>query len=489
MTIIKTVAERKSRPFLNIDLMNSRQLPGWHPFTRNSRATYLGASGHIMNAEVNEPRFDHHPETTEPKGLLVENAVTNYMTDYRIGVSGTANPSFNSGNVSLVSLTYSTSETLSPAGDGTATLMAANGGDGVHRIVSQSNPISGSGQTFSIYVKPKGTNRVSIDCDNIGVNVAYFLNGDGSIHGTPQNSNGKVRGYFIEKWPGGWYRIGVTLVNANSGSTNDWRLYLANNTHSTSFTPGAATGTTESIYVWGAQLENDFLASSLIKSTGGATTRGQDLLADGSTKVLFGTTGADNAKGNTYLDFPQPSQQGLTFYLHGEIDWQWNNGTNYYFFELRAGGGNDYFGFRIGGSSGVATFQVYNNGSYNTQAHNDMYPSAQVTSAGAASDAVYGEHGKREFKFAGTLDPITTSNSMRSKMMYIQTRDNHYTEDVLTMQSGSTNPVLPGVQGYGELSRFGLVGNSQVLRRGWIKKLTFWSGPMTDDELEQLVET
>lgn len=488
MTIIKTVAERKSRPSLNIDLMNSRQLPGWHPFTRNSRATYLGASGNIMNAEVNEPRFDHHPETTEPRGLLVEKAGTNYMTDYRIGVSGTANPSFNSGNFSLVSLTYSTSETLSPAGDGTATLMAANGGSGVHRITSESNPLSGSGQTFSIYVKPKGTNRVSIDCDNIGVNVAYFLDGDGSIHGTPLNSSGKVRGYFIEKWPGGWYRIGVTLVDASSGSTNDWRLYLANNTHSTTFTPGAATGTTESIYVWGAQLENDFLASSLIKSTGGATTRGQDVLANGSTKVLFGTTGADNAKGNTYLDFPQPSQQGLTFYLHGEIDWQWNNGTNYYFFSFN-GTGNDYFGFRIGGSSGVATFQVYNNGSYNTQAHNDMYPSAQVTSAGAASDGVYGEHGKREFKFAGTLDPITTSSSMRSKMMYIQTRDNHYTEDVLTMQSGNTTPALPGVQGYGELSRFGLVGNNQILERGWIKKLTFWSGPMTDDELEQLVET
>lgn len=489
MTIIKTVAERKSRPFLNIDLMNSRQLPGWHPFTRNSRGTYLGASGNIMNAEVNEPRFDHHPETVEPKGLLVENSVTNYMTDYRIGISGSANPSFNSGNVSLVSLTYGTGETLSPAGDFSATLMAANGGSGVHRIVSQSNPISGSGQTFSIYVKAKGTNRVSIDCDNIGVNVAYFLSGDGSIHGTPANSNGKVRGYFIEKWPGDWYRIGVTLVNAGSGSGNDFRLYLANNTHSTSFTPGAATGTTESVYVWGAQLENDFLASSLIKSVGGATTRGQDLLSDGSTKVIFGTTGADNAKGNTYLDFPQPSQQGLTFYLHGEIDWQWNNGTNYYFFSLNAGGGSDYFGFRIGGSSGCATFQVYNNGSYNTQTHNDMYPSAQNTSAGAASDSVYGEHGKREFKFAGTLDPITSSNSMRSKMMYIQTRDNHYTEDVLTMQTGSTNPALPGVQGYGQLNRFGLVGSGQVLRRGWIKKLTFWSGPMTDDELEQLVET
>ena len=489
MTIIKTVAERKSRPFLNIDLMNSRQLPGWHPFSRNSRGTYLGASGHIMNAEINEPRFDHHPETLEPRGILVENAQTNYMTDYRIGISGSANPSFNSGNVSQVSLSYGNGGTLSPAGDFTATLMEANGGSGVHRIVSQNNPLSNTAQSFSIYVKAKGTNRVSIDCDNIGVNVAYFLDGDGSIHGTPLNSNGKVRGYFIEKWPGGWYRIGVTLADAGNGSSNDFRLYLANNTHSTSFTPGAATGTTESIYVWGAQLENNYLSTSLIKSVGGATTRGQDVLADQSTKVHIGTSGADNGKGNTYLDFPAPSEQGLSVYLHGEIDWDWNNGTNYYFFNFNSSGGGEYFGFRIGGSSGVATFQVYNNGSYNSHAHNDMYPSAQVTSAGAASNAVFGEHGKREFKFAATLDPFHATHKMRSKMMYIQTKDNHYTEDVLSMQSGATNPVLPGNNGYGQLNRFGLVGNGQVLRRGWIKKLTFWHGPMTDDELEQLVET
>lgn len=487
MPIIKTTTERLGRPAFSIDFINSQQFPGWHnPLTRASKATFLNAAGYIEEAPPNTPRFNHHPETGKPKGLLLENQQTNYFLDYRFGTSE-VNPSFHSSNGEGVTMTYGTGGTLSPAGDFTATYVNAGSGGSTHRIVSGSNPISGIANTFSCYVKPDTTNRVSIDCDNIGISIAYFLSGDGSIHGTPQNSQGFLTDVFIEKWPNGWYRIGASISSANSGSGNDWRVYLANATHQTSF---SATG--ESIYIWGAQLENAYGATSLIKSVGSQTTRSEDFLGhqgsgNSTMNYIYPNTG------NTYPSVQQPNEGGVMLYLHGEIDWQWNNGTNYYYFQWDSTGGNEYYGFRIGGSSGVMTLQVYNNTSYNSITLGGTPVQRKTASTNALPDAAFGEHVKREFMMAASLHPDT---GMRAKGRYINTTDNHYYEnaDQLEILSGATNPNLPGVQGYGQLDLFAVVGSGQILRNGHIKCLKFWNQPAgfnstdVDAILTQLVE-
>jgi hypothetical protein len=486
MPIIKTTTERLGRPAFSMDFINSQQFPGWHnPFTRSTTGTFLNAGGYIESAPPNFPRFNHHPETGKPKGLLLEQQSTNYFRDYRFGTSET-NPSFNSSNNQGVTMTYGTGGTLSPAGDFTATYVNAGTSTGSHRIISGSNPLQNSAQTFSCYVKPDTTNRVSVDCDNIGINIAYFLSGDGSIHGTPQNSQGYLTDVFIEKWPNGWYRIGASLSSAANGSGNDWRVYLANNTHATSFT---ATG--ESIYIWGAQLENNREATSLIKSAGSTVTRTQDYLG----KESDGASSLNRIYPNTPNSYPsvqQPSEGGVMLYLHGEIDWSWNSGTNYYYFQWDSTGGNEYYGFRIGGSSGLMTLQVYNNGSYNSITLGNAPVQRKTASTNALPDAAFGEHVKREFMMAASLHPDT---GMRAKGRYINTTDNHYYEDSsqLEILSGATSPNLPGNQGYGQLDLFGL-SSGQILRNGHIKCLKFWNQPAgfnatdVDDVLTQLVE-
>ena len=47
--------------------------------TRGSCASYIGPSGYVMYAATNQPRFDHDPDTLQPKGLLVEDSATNYL--------------------------------------------------------------------------------------------------------------------------------------------------------------------------------------------------------------------------------------------------------------------------------------------------------------------------------------------------------------------------------------------------------------------------
>jgi hypothetical protein len=48
-------------------------------FTRGSTASYIGPSGYVMYAGVNEPRFEYYPDTLQPRGLLLERAATNLL--------------------------------------------------------------------------------------------------------------------------------------------------------------------------------------------------------------------------------------------------------------------------------------------------------------------------------------------------------------------------------------------------------------------------
>ncbi|GLI25656.1 hypothetical protein XFLAVUS301_53300 [Xanthobacter flavus] len=48
-------------------------------FARSSSGTYFDASGTLRNAPANTPRLDYDPSTTEPKGILIEEARTNVV--------------------------------------------------------------------------------------------------------------------------------------------------------------------------------------------------------------------------------------------------------------------------------------------------------------------------------------------------------------------------------------------------------------------------
>ena len=52
-------------------------------FTRVSIATFINSQGLIAIAQADAPRFDHDPVTGAPKGLLLEEARTNYVLQSR----------------------------------------------------------------------------------------------------------------------------------------------------------------------------------------------------------------------------------------------------------------------------------------------------------------------------------------------------------------------------------------------------------------------
>jgi len=81
-------------PSLKLDFANARALDPRMSFFRETIATYIGSDGLIKTAGINEPRFDHDPDTGESLGLLIEESRTNFITSSETTFSGTATGDF-----------------------------------------------------------------------------------------------------------------------------------------------------------------------------------------------------------------------------------------------------------------------------------------------------------------------------------------------------------------------------------------------------------
>jgi hypothetical protein len=81
------------RPKFDLNLVRNRSIPPEYSYTRNSSGTYVGSDGLIKTAAVNEPRFEFDAVTGEYKGLLVEEARTNYYTTSETMLGGRINNS------------------------------------------------------------------------------------------------------------------------------------------------------------------------------------------------------------------------------------------------------------------------------------------------------------------------------------------------------------------------------------------------------------
>jgi len=137
------------RPTLNLDFANSKELDPRITFYRDSIATYYDSKGVLRYSNVNEPRFDHNPVTGESKGLLIEEARTNYVT-------------FDPTNYNTVgsNAPLKFNVEMSPNDKFDAHLITGSGQDVRHslHLGQQGYPLN-SEMALSIYVKPYGNHR------------------------------------------------------------------------------------------------------------------------------------------------------------------------------------------------------------------------------------------------------------------------------------------------------------------------------------------
>jgi hypothetical protein len=238
----------------------------------------------------NTPRFDYHPITLQPRGLLIEETKTNLLLQ--------------SGNIAnIVVWTTSLASTvpnalLAPDGNVAATKILDTSANNSHAVL-QSVTAAATGYNFSIFLKAAERSFASIWLyDGTGSNIArIWANVSGGVFGSSQSvGTFVVTGTKIEPFINGWYRVSVAAIKPAGGSvtcrvqpaTADFELFY----------PGdGASG----IYAWGAQLEAARFPSSYIPTTSTSVARAADLV---STPLWAGFN--QNA-GSFVIDFEYPN--------------------------------------------------------------------------------------------------------------------------------------------------------------------------------------
>ena len=229
-------------------------------FSRSTVARYFNAAGLMVQAAVNEPRFEYNPATLQPMGLKMEPARTNTLT-YSQDFS----------NAAWVK-TQTTVALSGTAPDGTATsykltMNAATGSNYLYRTGVAWT--AGNTYSFSVFAKADTSNILYLQLNPtaFGVNqqVNFQLSGDGTFivaAGTPLAS--------IQRLPNGWYKCSIIATATVTTAAANWIAI------------SQPTGLNNAILAWGAQLEVGAWHSSYIPTTSAAASRALDqaFLAD-----------------------------------------------------------------------------------------------------------------------------------------------------------------------------------------------------------------
>jgi len=236
------------RPTLNLDFANSKQLDPRITFYRDSIATYYDSKGVLRYANSNEPRFDHDPVTGKSKGLLIEEARTNYVT-------------FNPTNYTTVgsNAPLKFNVEMSPNGKFDAHLITGSGQDTRHslHLGQQGYPLN-SEMALSIYVKPYGNHRyVSLESASYSNWTTVGTRRFDLVTKTALDPDSK-----LEEVGNGWIRLTMlgTVTNGNV-SARGFYLNLTDDSYTTS---SADIPLTDGCYFWNPQAEIGSFATSPI---------------------------------------------------------------------------------------------------------------------------------------------------------------------------------------------------------------------------------
>ena len=277
---------------------NFKPLP--FTYTGFGKGTRVNKQGLIEVVENDRPRIDYLD--SEDGVFLLEKASTNkitYSEDFSQSVWTKSNSSITSNSL------------ISPDGTLNADLLTQTSDGGIIRF----NTTYSGFETVSVFAKKGSANFIGLF--SAGNEVYFDLNNGISA----SYSGATIVNYGIQSYGNGWYRCYLTTNYTGSSSV---RVYPSE-------TDGGSASSTESIYIYGSQLEVGNL-SSYIPTQGNPQTRVQETASGSGNSEVFN------------------SEQGVLF---ADIE----------FLTLEAG--QDYFGINNGTNS-QRVLMERNGSSFNT---------------------------------------------------------------------------------------------------------------------------
>ena len=258
--------------------------------------TFVGSDGLIQTAATNVPRIDFDPVTRLCRGLLIEEQRQN-LTPYSDNFTVIAWTKLNTS--------ITADQATSPDGTLNADLLSETAVNGQHYINPASASVtSGTTYSYSIFVK-KGTGATAPDW----ISFVMFTGGFGTRNvafNVSTGSFGAVTGsftYSAQQFQDGWWRVAISAAAVASVTAGGVYLCFTNNANTAS-APSYTGQTTSDVFVWGAQFEVGFFASSYIPTTTGPLTRSADVCS--ITGAAF--TGFYNqTEGSVVVKFRRPS--------------------------------------------------------------------------------------------------------------------------------------------------------------------------------------
>jgi len=250
---------------------NFKPLP--FDFTRASDATVVNKQGLIETVSNGIPRIDFQGNTEG--ALLLEPQSTNLITQSEL---------FSVGSWGNYNSTTIGNQTAAPDGLLTASKFSGTSDVTAHTLYLNAYPVvSGNDYTYSVFAKKNESNFIQINTGQ----------GFGNLYANFDLDNGVVGSFNtldadIEPYLNGWFKCSVKANSSTSTGQSTFSLIQS----LTDLRNPQFNALNNSVYIWGAQLEQQSYATSYIPTSGQASgvTRNQDACNNGGSVSTISST-------------------------------------------------------------------------------------------------------------------------------------------------------------------------------------------------------
>ena len=221
-------------------------------------ATRVNKDGLVESVAANQARLDYDPTNPQDPTLLLEPERTNIITQ---------STELTSGSLVKQNLTVADNTSIvDPQGNiNTKTLTATSTSQPRLEWRGTAVPASNTSYAMSFWVRYSTARYVAIAHFSQTGEYAIFDLVDGAVESDVGTQTAKIQAY-----PNGWYRVSKSFEVPSTASFNYWKFTLCTQTDPFTGVSG------EKADVFGLQLEIGSYATSLIPTSGIATTRTED---------------------------------------------------------------------------------------------------------------------------------------------------------------------------------------------------------------------